>query len=60
MKYAHPLLFNDIKRIAAHTDTIYLFSVDKLEGKESLPENVLVFEEFVDWQGFKPLKIVLF
>lgn len=55
-----PFVINDIKRIAAQTDTIYLFSVEKLKGKEDLPENVLVFEEFIDWQSFKPLKIVFY
>jgi glycosyltransferase involved in cell wall biosynthesis len=35
-----------------------LFSVNKLEGKEALPLNVTVFEEFIDWQNFRPLRIV--
>lgn len=54
-----PFVINDIKRIAGKTDIIFLFSVDKLKGKEALPENVVVFEEFIDWQNFKPLRIVL-
>lgn len=53
-----PFVINDIKRIAAQTDRLYLFSINKLEGKEALPENVTVFEAFIDWQSFKPLKIV--
>jgi len=54
-----PFVINDIKQIAKKADTIYLFSVNPLEGKEALPENVVVFESFIDWQNFKPLKIVL-
>jgi glycosyltransferase involved in cell wall biosynthesis len=53
-----PFVINDIKRIAAQAKSIYLFSVNKLEGKEALPENVTVFESFIDWQNFSPLKIV--
>jgi glycosyltransferase involved in cell wall biosynthesis len=52
-------VINDIKRIAEKIDTIYLFSVNKLEGKEALPENVIVYDGFIDWQNFKPIKIVL-
>ena len=52
-------VINDIKQIAKKADTIYLFSVNPLEGKEALPENVVVFESFIDWQNFKPLKIVI-
>ena len=54
-----PFVINDIKKVAAKVDVIYLFSVDILEGKEALPNNVIVFEEFVYWKSFKPLKIVL-
>lgn len=52
-------VINDIKRIAEKIDTIYLFSANKLEGKEALPENVIVYDGFIDWQNFKPIKIVL-
>lgn len=51
-------VINDIKRIAAHADLVILFSVDKLEGKEELPINVIIFEEFIDWKKFSPFKIV--
>lgn len=54
-----PFVINDIKKLAAKVDIIYLFSVEVLEGKEALPDNVIVFEEFVNWKSFKPLKIVL-
>ncbi len=54
-----PFVINDIKKLAAKVDVIYLFSIDVLEGKEALPGNVIVFEEFVHWKSFKPLKIVL-
>jgi len=53
-----PFVINDIKRIAEKVDTIYLFSVETLEGKDALPSNVVVFENFIDWENFKPLKIV--
>ena len=54
-----PFVINDIKQIAKKVDTIYLFSVEHLEGKEVLPENVVVFESFIQWQNFNPIKIVL-
>jgi glycosyltransferase involved in cell wall biosynthesis len=54
-----PFVINDIKRLASKVDVIYLFSVDVLEGKEALPYNVIVFEEFVDWKSYKPLNLVL-
>jgi hypothetical protein len=53
-----PFVINDIKRVASKVDIIYLFSVEKLEGKEALPNNVIVFEEFIDWKNYKPLKIL--
>ena len=52
-------VINDIKRVASKVDLIYLFSVDALEGKDALPRNVIVFEEFVDWNNYKPLNLVL-
>jgi glycosyltransferase involved in cell wall biosynthesis len=55
-----PFVINDIKQIAKRFNKVYLFSVNSLEGKEALPENVIVFEEYIDWQKFKPLKIVWF
>jgi glycosyltransferase involved in cell wall biosynthesis len=54
-----PFVINDIKRLASKVDIIYLFSVDVLEGKEALPNNVIVFEEFVDWKNYKPFNLVL-
>jgi glycosyltransferase involved in cell wall biosynthesis len=54
-----PFVINDIKQISKKVDTIFLFSVDELEGKEALPTNVVVFESFIDWQNFKPLISVL-
>jgi glycosyltransferase involved in cell wall biosynthesis len=54
-----PFVINDIKRLASKVDIIYLFSVDVLEGKETLPKNVIVFEEFVDWKSYKPFNLVL-
>jgi colanic acid/amylovoran biosynthesis glycosyltransferase len=52
-------VINDIKRIAEKYDTIYLFSVNALEGKEALPKNVVAFEEFIDWAKYNPIKTVL-
>jgi len=54
-----PFVINDIKRLASKDDVIYLFSVDVLESKETLPKNVIVFEEFVDWKNYKPFNLVL-
>lgn len=52
-------VINDIKRVASKVDIIYLFSVDSLEGKDALPKNVIVFEEYVDWNNYQPLHLVL-
>ncbi len=52
-------VINDIKRIAKKYETVFLFSVEKLEGKEALPNNVIVVEEFIEWKNYKPLKIVI-
>jgi glycosyltransferase involved in cell wall biosynthesis len=54
-----PFVINDIKRLASNVDILYLFSIDVLEGKEALPSNVVVIEEFVDWKSFRPLNLVL-
>ena len=54
-----PFVINDIKRIAEKRDKMYLFSVDLLEGKELLPNNVVVIEEFVNWKAYKPLQLVV-
>lgn len=54
-----PFVINDIRRVAEKYKTVFLFSVDELQGKETLPENVLVFEAFIDWKQFKPLRILL-
>ncbi len=54
-----PFVINDIKRIAEKRDKMYLFSVDLLEGKELLPNNVVVIEEFVNWKAYRPLNLVL-
>jgi hypothetical protein len=51
-------VINDIKQIAKKANTIYLFSVEPIEGKEDLSNNVVVVESFIDWQNFKPFKIV--
>lgn len=53
-----PFVAEDIRRISLEYDNVYLFSVNELQGKEALPKNVEVFEEFVDWKQFKPLQIV--
>lgn len=52
-----PFVLNDIKRIAKQAKSVYLFSTEKLANKENLPSNVLVLEEYIDWQKFKPLEI---
>lgn len=54
-----PFVINDIRRVAEKYKTVFLFSVDELQGKETLPENVLVFEAYIDWKQFKPLRILL-
>ena len=52
-------VINDLRKIAEQYEIVYLFSVDKLQGKEKLPNNVTVFEEFMDWKSFRPIKIFL-
>ena len=54
-----PFVANDIKKVASKVDFVYLFSVEILEGKEALPNNVFVFESFVDWKSYKPINLVL-
>jgi glycosyltransferase involved in cell wall biosynthesis len=51
-------VINDIKRIAKKYEKVILFSVEKLENKEALPNNIIVFEEFIDWNNYKPLRIL--
>ncbi|MCK9480988.1 MAG: glycosyltransferase [Bacteroidia bacterium] len=53
-----PFVINDIRRVAEKYETVYLFSIDRLQGKEALPENVVVFENFIDWTQFKPFRIL--
>lgn len=53
-----PFVMNDIRRVAEKYETVYLFSIDRLQGKEALPENVVVFENFIDWTQFKPFRIL--
>jgi glycosyltransferase involved in cell wall biosynthesis len=52
-------VLNDIKRLAEKNEKFYLFSIDKLEGKELLPDHVIVYEEFISWNKFKPLRVFL-
>ena len=52
-------VLNDINRLAEKYESIYLFSIDKLKGKELLPKKVLVYEKFISWNNFKPIKIIL-
>lgn len=54
-----PFVINDIKQIASKVDVLYLFSVDVLDNKESLPKNVIVFEAFINWNSYKPIKLVI-
>jgi glycosyltransferase involved in cell wall biosynthesis len=51
-------VLNDIKRLAEKHQKFYLFSINKLEGKDLLPDHVLVYEEFISWNKFKPLRVL--
>ncbi len=52
-------VLNDLIRVAAQYKKVYLFSIDKLQGKELLPPNVIVFEEFIEWKHFRPFQVVI-
>lgn len=54
-----PFVINDIKRVAGNVDILYLYSIEIINNKEALPSNVIVFEEFVDWENYRPLNLVL-
>jgi glycosyltransferase involved in cell wall biosynthesis len=51
-------VLNDLVKIAEKYETVYLFSIDKLDGKEKLPDNIQVIEEFIEWKNFSPFKIL--
>jgi colanic acid/amylovoran biosynthesis glycosyltransferase len=51
-------VLNDILVIAGRYDRIYLFSIDPLENKVKLPANVVVFEAFINWKNFSPLRVL--
>lgn len=53
-----PFVAEDIRRISLEYDNVYLFSVNELKGKNNLPQNVEVFDDFMKWEQFKPLQII--
>jgi glycosyltransferase involved in cell wall biosynthesis len=52
-------VLNDLIKVAEKYEKVYLFSIDILNGKEKLPSNVDVFENFMEWKRFKPFSILL-
>jgi len=48
----------DILEIAKIYRTVHLFSINKLEPIQ-LPENVILYEEFINWRDFRPLQLLL-
>lgn len=53
-----PFVLSDIRRLSEQYQHVYLLSVERLEGKEALPQNVRVCEAFMDWERFKPFRIL--
>lgn len=52
-------VMNDILRVSEKFDAVYLVSTEKLEYSRSLPENVVVIDEFLDWKLFDPMPILM-
>jgi len=52
-------VLSDLIIVAEKYERVYLFSIEKLSGKEFLPSNVHVFEEFMEWESFRPMNILL-
>jgi len=53
-----PFVLKDIQKFAEKYERIYLFSCEMLSEKHLLPNNVFVFEEFVNWSQFNGIKIL--
>ena len=51
-------VIKDIQILAREYENIYLFSIDFLEGKETLPANVHVIENFMDWKRYNKFNIL--
>lgn len=54
-----PFVMHDILRISEKFDTIYLVATEKLEYSHSLPGNVVVIDEFLDWKQFNARPILI-
>src|SRR5690554_2819943 len=54
-----PFVINDLQKIAEKYKTVWLFSTNKLSGKENLPNNVIIIENYIKWQNFEPLLILI-
>ena len=52
-------VMQDILRISEKFDHIYLVSTEKLEYSRSLPANVIVIDEFLDWKRFDARPILV-
>ncbi len=51
-------VLNDLKQIAKVYDRILLFSTEKIENKDELPKNTIVFDQFVDWKNMNLVRIL--
>lgn len=54
-----PFEVNDLKIIAKRYEIIYLFVVNKIEDKTQIPENVVVFENYIRWGEYNSAKYLL-
>lgn len=54
-----PFVVKDIQKISEEFEQVFLFSCELLPEKHSLPANVTVFENFVDWRRFSGPKTLI-
>jgi hypothetical protein len=52
-------VLNDLIKVAAKYENVFLFSIEELDGKEHLPANIQVFESFMKWENFRPRDIIM-
>lgn len=55
---ATSFVIKDIHILANEYENIYLFSIELLDKKETLPSNVHVIEDFMDWKNYNKFKIL--
>jgi glycosyltransferase involved in cell wall biosynthesis len=54
-----PFVVTDIKKIAAKVDSVVLFHTGRNPDRTGLPVNVIVMENYLQWNEFQPLKVLI-